>query len=74
MRVRQHRHPICPDFISHVTVGGDAICPTMTRSIMPRRIKEAAMLSAMRVTGMPSLCSSQAVSRAPCRSDVSHRR
>ena len=25
------------------------------------------MLSAMRVTGMPSLCSSQAVSRAPCK-------
>ena len=41
--------------------------PTITASTSPRAIRWPAMLSAMSVVGMPSLDSSQAVSRAPWR-------
>ncbi len=42
--------------------------PTITRWILPAAISTAAMPSDWTVTGMPSFCSSHAVSRAPCKS------
>ena len=39
--------------------------PTTTQEISPRAMSQPAMPSVSTVTGMPSRCSSQAVSRAP---------
>ena len=68
VRLGQERHAVGADLVGGVAVGGDAVGAD-DHGVRPRpaAIIAAAMLSVMSVVSMPSLDSSQAVSRAPWR-------